>query len=64
VRESEEEELAEEDGGDLEHDVGLGGESSGGARGERGVEHAVDRVEEEVEDVRVAQEEGADLEGR
>jgi hypothetical protein len=39
---SEEEELVEaEDGGGLEHDVGLGAESSGDARG---VENAVDRV--------------------
>jgi hypothetical protein len=64
VRESEEEHAEAEDGGDLEHNAGLGGESSGCTRGERGVVHAVDRVEEEVEDVRVGQEEGADLEGR
>ena len=68
ARGREEEELAEADdgrrtegGGDS---LGLGTERRGGARGEAGVEHAVDGVEEEVEGVRVAQEEAAGVEGR
>ena len=68
ARGREEEELAEADdgcgtegGGDS---LGLGTERRGGARGEAGVEHAVDGVEEEVEGVRVVQEEAASVEGR
>lgn len=67
VRGREEEELADADdgGGQRGGDgVGLEAERRGGARGEAGVEDAVDGVEEEVERVRVAQEETAGVEGR
>ena len=70
ARGREEEELAEADdgrgreGGGDSLGLGLGTERRGGARGEAGVEHAVDGVEEEVEGVRVAQEEAAGVEGR